>query len=45
MNNEDAKGFWNQAMVRKMTAPGFIFVHIRAGWCDSSGLRYPENSR
>jgi hypothetical protein len=26
LEDEYVKGFWNQAMVRKVTAPGFIFV-------------------
>jgi hypothetical protein len=26
LEDEEDKGFWNQAMVRKVTAPGFIFV-------------------
>jgi hypothetical protein len=39
-DNEDVKGFWNQAMVRKMTAPGFIFVPAAAVPAFRPDLRY-----
>jgi hypothetical protein len=28
LNNEEVKALGNQAMLRKMTAPGFIFVPV-----------------
>jgi hypothetical protein len=46
-DNEDVKGFRNQAMVRKKTAPGFIYVPagpisaLAPDYCASGALDKP----